>query len=204
MSRAALSHPRVFTDPEFAGDYARRHERMAQNLGARYAKRLAQMGFQRGAILDAGCGFGGVVMSLEQAFPDAQVVGTDLSEPLLERARVFAQAAGLTDRVRFELADVEQLPFTDGEFDVVINTNMVHIVEQPVQMLNEMDRVLAADGCLFIADIRRSWVGLVEKVFRSGLSVEEARDLIGRSGIRPGVLTSDLLWWRYEALPQES
>jgi len=200
MSRASLPHPRVFTDPVFSGDYARRHERMAQNLGSRYAQRLAQVGFGSGSILDAGCGFGGVAIALAQAFPGAQVVGTDLSEPLVELARASAQTADLGDRVRFELADVERLPFTEGEFDVVVNTNMAHIVEQPVQMLNELDRVLAADGCLFIADIRRSWIGLVEKVFRSGFSLEEARELIDRSGVRSGKLTADLLWWRYEAL----
>jgi ubiquinone/menaquinone biosynthesis C-methylase UbiE len=211
MRRSPLTHSHVFEDEAFAADYARRHQRMAANLGARYAERLRQVGFSQGAILDAGCGFGGVATALAQAFPQSQVVGVDLSDALLTYARLSsrsteettAEDTGITERVRFERADVEALPYEEGAFDVVINTNMAHIVTQPVQMLDELERVLAADGCLFIADIRRTWLGLLEKAARSGFSLAEARALLDRSQVRQGRLTADLLWWRYEALPQQ-
>jgi ubiquinone/menaquinone biosynthesis C-methylase UbiE len=72
-------------------------------------------------------------------------------------------------------------------------------VEDPVAMLDEMERVLTPAGLLFMADIRRSWVGLFDKVFKSGLTVEEAGALVRRSKLREGVFSSDLLWWRYQA-----
>jgi hypothetical protein len=50
-----------------------------------------------------------------------------------------------------------------------------------------------------MADIRRSWVGLFDKVFRTALTVGESGALVGRSKLREGAFTSDLLWWRYEA-----
>jgi hypothetical protein len=62
-----------------------------------------------------------------------------------------------------------------------------------------MERVLTPDGFLFMADIRRSWVGLLDKVFKSALTVEEAGALVRRSQLRAGAFSSDLLWWRYEA-----
>lgn len=76
---------------------------------------------------------------------------------------------------------------------------MLHIVADPVAMLEEMERVFAPDGVLFMADIRRSWVGWFDKVLKSALTVEEAGALVRRSTSREGAFSSDLLWWRYEA-----
>ena len=42
------------------------------------------------------------------------------------------------------------------------SVNMVHLVEDPTAMLDEIERVLAPDGLLLIAGLRRSWFGLVE------------------------------------------
>ena len=94
---------------------------------------------------------------------------------------------------------MQKIPYDDDSFDALINLQMLHIVENPVAMLDEMERVLAPDGVLFMADIRRSWVGLFDKVFKSALTVEEASALVRRSNLREGAFSSDLLWWRYEA-----
>ena len=82
---------------------------------------------------------------------------------------------------------------------MVLNTNMVHLVEDPIRMLNEIERVLAPGKTLFIADLRHSWLGWIERPIRSALTFAEARGLIGRSGLRPGTFSQDLLWWRYES-----
>ena len=74
-----------------------------------------------------------------------------------------AQAAGLGDRVRFETGDAESIPYEETRLTLVLNLNMVHIVEHPIQMLDEIERMLAPDGVLFIVDLRRSWVGLVRE-----------------------------------------
>ena len=76
---------------------------------------------------------------------------------------------------------------------------MVHLVEDPVGMLNEIERVLAPDGSLFVADLRRSWAGLFEREVKSALTLEEARDLFGKSNLRGGTFSRSFLWWRFEA-----
>lgn len=198
MKRSDLVHERVFAG-EFAGDYARKHVKIAEKFGREITEKLTQRGFQAGRILDAGCGFGTTAIVLARALPGSEVVGIDLSEPLLDLAVQAAGDAGLGGRVTFEKADVQEIPYDDDSFDAVLNVQMLHIVEDPVAMLDEMERVLAPGGFLFMADIRRSWVGLLDKVFRSGLTVEEAGALVRRSGLRAGAFSSDLLWWRYEA-----
>ncbi len=68
-----------------------------------------------------------------------------------------------------------------------------------VKMINEMERVLSPGGTIFIGDIRRSWIGYLEQEFKSGLAVTEATELIGKSNLRAGTMSSSLLWWRYES-----
>ncbi len=197
MKQSPLVHERVFAG-DFAEEYARKHQKIAEKFGREVAEKLTLRGFHGGRILDAGCGFGATAIVLAQALPQSEVVGIDLSDPLLELAIQAADAAGLGGRVAFERADVQEIPYDDDSFDVVINVQMLHLVQDPVAMLDEMERVLAPAGVLFMADIRRSWVGLFDRVFRSALTVEEADALVCRSKLRKGAFSSNLLWWRYE------
>jgi ubiquinone/menaquinone biosynthesis C-methylase UbiE len=201
MKRAPVTHDVIFTDERVAQEYARRHRQMAERFGREYAAKLSARGFQTGRVLDVGCGFGATHLVLAARFDEAEFVGIDLSDPLLRLAREAAEAEGAGERVRFEHADVQQIPYDDDAFDVVLNANMVHLVEDPVAMLNEIEQVLAPGGTLFIADLRRSWLGWIEREIRSALTVAEARELLGQSALRPGVFSRDRLWWRYETDP---
>jgi ubiquinone/menaquinone biosynthesis C-methylase UbiE len=198
MKRSPLVHERVFAG-EFAAEYARRHRNVAEELGREVAEKLALRGFEEGRILDAGCGFGATAIVLAQALPRCEVVGIDLSEPLLHLAAQAAEAAGLADRVRFETGDAEDIPYRDNSFDAVLNLNMVHIVEHPIQMLNEIERILVPDGSLFILDLRRSWLGLFEREMKSALTLQEAKVLFAQSKLRGGSFSSSLVGWQYEA-----
>ena len=198
MKRASLSHERVFSDQDFAADYANAHRKMAEKFGQEYAKKLSVRGFERGKILDVGCGFGATNLVLAREFLDSEIVGIDLSEPLLELARQSAADLDLGSRVRFEKADVHEIPFEADSFEVVLNLNMIHLVENPKRMLDEIERVLIPDGFLYIADLRRSWLGLLEEEIKSGLSYAEAKELFARSDLRPGKFSWGLLWWKFE------
>jgi len=198
MKRAGLAHDRVF-DGDFAAEYARKHRSIAERFGQEIGGKLATRGFHGGRIIDLGCGFGATAIVLAQRFPKSEVVGVDLSGPLLALAEERAADAGLADRVRFQNANVQHVDYEEDSFDALVNVQMLHIVEEPVAMLNEMERLLIPGGALFMADIRRSWVGLLDKTFRSGLTVAEAQALVERSMLRPGSFSSALLWWRFEA-----
>jgi ubiquinone/menaquinone biosynthesis C-methylase UbiE len=201
MKRKPVTHGGVFEDEAFAGDYARKHRKMAEGFGGEYARKLRKAGFTTGRILDAGCGSGATNLTLARRFPESELVGIDLSDPLLGLARQDAESRDLSNRVRFERADVRDIPFGDDAFDVALCLNMVHLVQDPERMLAEVERVLAPDGFLFIADLRRSFLGILEREIRSALSVREARDLLDNSALRNGTFSSGFLWWRFESLP---
>jgi ubiquinone/menaquinone biosynthesis C-methylase UbiE len=101
-------------------------------------------------VLDAGCGAGHTALAF--AAQGASVVAVDLTAAMLEQGRRLAAERGLTG-VEFRLGDVEQLPFADGEFDLVVSRYSAHHWPHPQQALAEFRRVLRPGGRLLLADI---------------------------------------------------
>lgn len=197
MEREELKHPRVFTDPDWAAGYARRESKRGTRAGREWAAHFKQQGFEGGRIMDVGCGPGTVVIELARAFPDSEVVGIDLSEPLLDIARQSAVDAGLSDRIVLEVADVQDIPYEANSFDALANLNMFHIVEDPIAMLNEMERILVPDGYLMLGDIRRFWIGYLIPIFRTTNTLDEAEEIVGKSDLRPVSFSKGFLWWGF-------
>ncbi|MGC9472395.1 MAG: class I SAM-dependent methyltransferase [Bacteroidales bacterium] len=187
-----------FNNRDFALRYMKKHKNILTKLGHAYASRLSARGFEQGKILDAGCGSGDMALALAEKLPRCEIIGTDLSEPLLEYARAEAENRRLHTRVKFLKADVLALPFENNSFDVVFSINMVHWVGNPISMLQETERVLKPGGHLYIKDLRRSWLWLFEKEIRSSFTLEEAGKTIEEAGLRQGTLSKSLLWWTYE------
>ena len=97
-----MAEDNIFNDEEFALKYAEKHQKMANSFGDEYTRKLKARGFGTGKVLDAGCGFGGTLLYLAKNFPDAQFVGIDMSDTLLELGRQTAAVEGLEERVSLE------------------------------------------------------------------------------------------------------
>ena len=93
--------------------------------------------------LDLGTGTGYGAFALARRFPEAEVVGADLSDKMLEQARRNAPDE-LRDRVAFERADASKLPYGDAEFDLVAHANMI-------PFFDEVARVVAPGGQVLFA-----------------------------------------------------
>jgi ubiquinone/menaquinone biosynthesis C-methylase UbiE len=96
-------------------------------------------------VLDVGCGTGVAAITARRA--GASVTGLDLTPELLARARENAAIAGFDD-ITWKEGDVEDLPFRDGEFDVVISQWGHMFAPQPEVALREMLRVLKPKGTI--------------------------------------------------------
>jgi 2-polyprenyl-3-methyl-5-hydroxy-6-metoxy-1,4-benzoquinol methylase len=97
-------------------------------------------------VLDAGCGTGYGLGILADAGA-ATVVGVDISE------LAVAQAAAANPDRRIELvrSDLRALPFPDREFDLVVCFEVIEHVQEREAILDELARVLSADGVLCIS-----------------------------------------------------
>ena len=94
------------------------------------------------SVLDVGCGTGVVAVTAAQR--GAKVSGADLTPELLERARENAQIAGV--EIEWREADVEALPFADGQFDVVLSQFGHMFAPRPEVAIAEILRVLKPGG----------------------------------------------------------
>jgi len=188
-----------FNDKSFAELYIKKHKKILEKLGYSYAQKLKRLGFSEGRILDAGCGFGAMCLVLAKEFSNCEVVGVDLSIPLLDYAESNISGESIETRLKFKKENVEKMSFEDNSFDVVFNVNMVHWVNNSLSMVNEIERILKPEGHLFIKDLRKSWLGVFEKEINNALSLGQAREKIGNSELRNGSFSSSLLWWDFEA-----
>jgi SAM-dependent methyltransferase len=100
-------------------------------------------------VLDAGCGVGwGTKLLLDAGA--AAATGLDLSEQALESAR--DRTAGRATLVR---GDLQQMPFEDDSFGLVVCFEAIEHVEEPGTALDELRRVLAPGGVLLISSPNR-------------------------------------------------
>ncbi len=103
-----------------------------------------------GSVLDVGCGWGVASVIIAQAWPNARVTGIDLDDVSIAQARKRAAEAGVTGQVSFEVADATALP--GGGYDIVIFTDSLHDMGDPVAAVAEARRVLAPDGVLLVIE----------------------------------------------------
>lgn len=101
-------------------------------------------------ILDAGCGIGGSALYLGDRF-SATVTGLTLSPVQAERAQERAAAAGLSDRVRFQVEDVLHTPFPDQSFDLIWSLESSEHYPDKAQFFQESYRLLKPGGQLLMA-----------------------------------------------------
>jgi len=90
-------------------------------------------------ILEIACGTGRFTTMLAEH--GADIVGLDVSGPMLQQGRQRARSAAVTDQLEFLRGDAERLPFPDDSFDAVFAMRFFHIVDTPKTFLAEMRRV---------------------------------------------------------------
>jgi ubiquinone/menaquinone biosynthesis C-methylase UbiE len=93
--------------------------------------------------LDLGTGTGEAAFLVAGRFPEAEVVGADLSAGMLAEARRKTPAE-LAARVRFEQADASRLPYEDGSFGLVSLANMI-------PFFDELERLVAPGGSVLFS-----------------------------------------------------
>ena len=103
------------------------------------------------SVLDLGCGPGTITVGLARYVAPGRVVGVDAAPEALDHARAYASEEHM-DSVEFVEADVYDLPFDEGTFDVVYAHQLLQHLADPVAALVEAQRVLRRGGYIAVRD----------------------------------------------------
>jgi len=125
----------------------------------RLARRLPPLAAPR--VLDLACGPGDIAFLLAERYRDGEIVGLDLNEEMLRRARRSARALPLRDdrlgtRPTFTSGDMSRLLFADESFDLVTGGYALRNAPDIEGTLREVYRVLRPGGTAAFLDFSRS------------------------------------------------
>lgn len=120
------------------------------------------------AVLDIGCGAGvDSILAARKIGPSGRVVGVDMTEEMVAKARRNAVAAGVAN-AEFHTAEADSLPAGDGSVDVVISNGVFNLCIDKPKVLAEVFRVLKPGGRVQMADILLSEEVTAGEVERKG------------------------------------
>jgi ubiquinone/menaquinone biosynthesis C-methylase UbiE len=141
------------------------------------------------SVLDVPCG-GGVALRGLRPGQGVRYVAADISQTMLDRTVAVARARQVAAQVEPVLADVGKLPFSDGEFDLVVSFTGLHCFPDPRLAIREMGRVLHPGGVL-------TGSALLNDTGLRYLPVRQVGRFTGLLG--PGATTTQVNDWLLEA-----
>jgi phosphatidylethanolamine/phosphatidyl-N-methylethanolamine N-methyltransferase len=139
-----------------------------------------------GRILEIGVGTG---LSFEDYDATTEIVGIDISEPMIARARERTKSGRYPFVKELAVMDAHELAYEDGSFDCVVGQFVITLVEDPERVLSECARVVRPGGQIILVNHLYSERGLIAAVER--LLAQRARKL----GLRPEFPFQRLAAW---------
>lgn len=138
-------------------------------------------------VLDIGCGAGASTLALARAVgPRGQVLGLDISAPLIARARAAASAganaapAGTAGQVRFELGDAQVQDFPPGRFDLAVSRFGVMFFDDTVAAFRNIHAALRPGGraafAVWQGVASNPWFALPKRVAEARLGADPPGD----------------------------
>jgi SAM-dependent methyltransferase len=148
----ANAEQRAFWNEQAGPLWVVHQERLDRQIGPHGEAALAKLAAAQGErVLDLGCGCGDTALALARAVgPAGRVLGVDLSEPMVARARQRAAAAGLA-HLSFRAADLQSAPLEPGAFDAAFSRFGVMFFADPAAAFGNVRLALRPGGRLAFA-----------------------------------------------------
>ncbi len=103
-----------------------------------------------GKVADVGCGLGASTILMAKSYPKSEFVGFDYHDKSIETAKQRAKEAGVSDRIRFEIAKAKDFPGTD--YDFVTFFDCLHDMGDPAGASGHVRNALKKDGTWMIVE----------------------------------------------------
>ena len=167
-----------------------------------FVQRAIGLGIDTGMILDVATRVGLIPLKILWQNENFYAIGMDRSGAMIERARATAEAWGLDERAFFQVGDARKMRLKSAYFDLVVSDSTLHVFDDPLSVLKEINRVLKPKGGLLIRDLQRpsrfqmqrrieehsSRYGApmrphIETALRAAFTRDEIQDLVQASGL---------------------
>jgi ubiquinone/menaquinone biosynthesis C-methylase UbiE len=154
-------------------------------------------------ILDLGCGTGSTTLMLKRTFPEAEIVGLDLSPYMLVMAEYKAKKANL--EIHWRHGKAEKTHLESGSFDLITASLLCHELPPEISeaMLKESFRLLKSGGEMIVLDgtqrlLRQTeWLNQIfEEPYIRSYAQEHIEAWFGRAGFRQ--IQSEEFWWLHQ------
>jgi len=124
------------------------------NLGLGCGNPIAHANIRKGDIvLDLGSGAGfDSFLAANKVGNTGIVIGIDMTEEMIEKSTELAEKYGYKN-VEFKLGDIDNLPFENGFFDIIISNCVINLAPDKLKVFKEAFRVLKNNGKMYVSDI---------------------------------------------------
>jgi ubiquinone/menaquinone biosynthesis C-methylase UbiE len=205
--------PEVMDSAEEAHDYDAMDHSQVNRV---FVVDLLAVWRQHGQVLDVGTGTAQIPIEFCRQSPEANVVAIDAAAHMLRVGQANVDRAGFASHIRLQTCDAKQMPFADRSFDAVMSNSIVHHIPEPFAVLQEIVRVTAPGGVIFVRDLLRpdddtavrnlvqTYAGdanahqqkMFDDSLRAALTLEEMRGMVRRLGLEPTSVrqTTDRHW----------
>jgi len=134
-------------------EFARNSEEM-QNEYRRLAEKVVSL-FEGGKLLEIGPGPAYVSIEIAKRLPKVEIIGLEISDTMIEIAKKNAKEHEVSEKITLKKGDASKMPLEDSEFDFVITSGSLHHWKKPIEVINEISRLLKPGCKAFISDLRK-------------------------------------------------
>lgn len=156
-------------------------------------------------VLDMATGSGGIALRLAQR-PALQVIGADITRPMLRQAQARARGNGIHPPLQLVECTAEAIPFADAVFDAVIFSYLLRYVSDVPATLRELARVLKPGGMMLSLDfaVPKGMISLPLWRLYTALVLPAGGALLSLAWLRVGVFLGKSIRSFYRRWPEET
>jgi len=184
----------TFENIQQAQKYSEKTAKQLERISKSFVHMIKRMGVTSGRVLDIGTGSGTLAIGLCKEIPNISATGLDISNLILTFAQENAEKNNLSSRVTFIEGNAEEMLFEDNSFDLIVSSNTLHLIENPLKMFNEMERVLKSEGKFFISDFKRNFLGLISGHIKSAYNSKEIEKILNQSQLKKWKIQNYFFW----------